>query len=247
MAVDTPAILSGDSGDGISQEACAGPPCGYIVPLLALDFPDKPHCPGYGADVNRSMCIPLPALGGAFKAEGTMTWYWNVSQDGIYPNEPTQDIVVRLGASTINPAGLELAVEPAAVTLTTVDLLDPRRYVVDAEHGNRVLYVYEVPITVTLTRTGDVDTGGRENDVWNGFTPEDRERIETQGGYAAAFLRATSNASGDRFKEGFGLEEFRFSDPGFAGGEQGRSASAPVGPVLAASLLALAAFVRMRR
>ena len=188
-----------------AQAACVdaglAPPCGYIVPQLALDFPDKPPCKAetLGGDIDLATCLPLPAMGESVTQEGMLRWYWDITQDGTYPADPMQPIVIAFTGTATNPKWLDLKVEPESFTLDAVALASP----VNMRTGDdpttpQVWFWYEQPITVTITRTGDPDEANLE-------------KIGNAGGVQKVFLKAKSNASGAYFKEAFGVEEFRFN------------------------------------
>ena len=224
---------------------CAGaPPCGYIVPQLALDFPDKPPCKAatLGGQVDLTTCLPLPAMGESVTQAGMLRWYWDMTQDGTYPADPMVPIVIEFTGTATNPKWLELKVEPASFELTAADLASPV-YMRPGDDPNapQVWYWFEAPITVTITRTGDPDAANLE-------------KIGNAGGVQKVFLKAKSNASGAYFKEAFGVEEFRFNaynDPLIQQGADGapeQEAPAPgVAMLLGALALAMAAVAIRRR
>ena len=59
-------------------------------------------------------------------------------------------------------------------------------------------YNYREPITVTVTRTDDPDK-------------RSLDKMEDRNGVIALFVKARSTASGDFYREAFGVEEFRFN------------------------------------
>ncbi|HET6399730.1 MAG TPA: hypothetical protein VFH47_09280, partial [Candidatus Thermoplasmatota archaeon] len=125
------------------------PPCGYIIPVLSLEFPDKPACREAGDD-----CLALPPPEGSVRLEGLLRWHWDVSQDGIYPGDPNQPIVVSFAGTGTNPQAIQVRVEPATVTITAADLADPQRLRTDASDpaAMRVVYEFLQPITVVIER-----------------------------------------------------------------------------------------------
>lgn len=210
----TPAagVLPGPAGDEPVAQEClaASPPCGYIVPSLSLEFPDKPTCraQSLGAAIDLSQCIPLPAVGESYVAEGRLVMSWDVTQDGTYPAEPTcavptagvppapgPCIVITFSGTATNPKWMSLAVEPAEVSLSQADLLT---YMQVNQETQQVMFWFEVPLKVTFTRAGDPDDAGLA-------------KIERAQGVTQMFLKAKSSASGAYFREAFGVEEFRFS------------------------------------
>lgn len=227
---------------GACLGAAAAPPCGYIVPQLALDFPDKPACKAatLGGEVDLSTCLQMPAAGESLVQEGVLRWYWDITQDGTYPADPMQPIVISFTGTATNPEWLDVQVEPASFTLDAVALASPLNMKTESEDPTapQVWFWFERPITVTLTRTGDPDPAGLE-------------KIGNSGGVQKVFLKAKSNASGAYFKEAFGVEEFRFnaySDPAIATSAGGDSQDAPgVGLVALLGAVALALVASRRR
>ncbi len=188
----------------------ASPPCGYIVPALSLEFPDKPTCraKSLGAALDLSQCIPLPALGSSYATEGRLVMSWDVTQDGTYPADPScaaptvgvppapgPCIVITFSGTATNPKWMSLAVEPAEVTLSQADLLTNLQV---NQETQQVMFWFEIPLKVTFTRTGEPDEDGLA-------------RIDRSQGVTQMFLKAKSSASGAYLREAFGVEEFRFS------------------------------------
>lgn len=237
--------------------AAAAPPCGYIVPQISLDFPDKPPCRAktLGGPIDLEACLALPAVGDTITQSGVMRFSWDVSQDGTYPQDPacaapgTPCITVVFSGTATNPKWMKLSVEPAEVVLDQVAFLNPENFVVNQE-TQQVIFLVEVPLTVTFERT---DAGTDDKSV---------ARIERAQGAAQMFLKAKSSASGQYFKEAFGVEEFRFNacaneDPlamavdqcaGLVPGAGEGSEEAPaLGWVLSAGALAAVAAALRRR
>lgn len=225
--------------------ACLGaaaPPCGYIVPQLALDFPDKPACKAatLGGEIDLAGCLQMPAMGESVVQEGMLRWYWDITQDGTYPADPMQPIVISFTGTATNPSWLDVKVEPESFTLDAVALASPLNMKEDVEDpaAPQLWFWFERPITVTLTRTGDPDAAGLE-------------KIGNGNGVQKVFLKAKSNASGAYFKEAFGVEEFRFnaySDPAIETSAGGGSQDAPgLGPLALVGALALALLAFRRR
>lgn len=250
LAALLPGVSAAESDVALPAGACldaaaataAAPPCGYIVPQLALDFPDKPPCKGetLGGPVDLSKCIPMPEKGQSVEQQGTLRWYWDITQDGTYPIDPQEPIVIQFSGTATNPKYMELKVAPESFTLDAAAMASPENTKADAS-GNKLWFWYERPITVTLARVGDP-------------TEPDLERIEGAGGVQKVFLKAKSNASGPYFKEAFGVEEFRFNayqDPAIAAASGGPgSQEAPgVGPLafVAAVSVALGLVLLRRR
>lgn len=240
----TPAV-QGPAGAGLADgaalpstgvDAACAPPCGYIIPLIDLVFPEKPVCgnPALGGD---GECIPLPEDGGSVTFQGVLRWYWEISQDGTYPNDPQQDIVVSFSGTGSNPGFLSAAVDPPEFTITTADLLSPQNLKEDASDPAkpRLWFWYERPLNVTLTRGGDPQSA-------------DLARAEQRGGNFEFHLKVKSSASSDRYRESFGLETFRFEGDSVLP-QDGGSAGAP-GPAflaVAGAVAAVAVALRRRR
>lgn len=196
--VETPSGAA-PSADAAACLAAAAPPCGYIVPQMALDFPDKPLCKAatLGGEVDLATCMTLPADGESVVQEGVLRWYWDMTQDGTYPIDPQDPIVIQFSGTATNPTYLDIKVEPESFTLDAAAMVHPDNIRVDPA-TNQVWFWFEQPITATITRTGDPG-------------PADLEKVSNANGVQKVFLKAKSNASGTYFKEAFGVEEFRFN------------------------------------
>jgi hypothetical protein len=217
----------------------AAPPCGYIVPQMALDFPEKPLCKAatLGGQVDLSTCMDLPTADTPVVQKGILRWYWDVTQDGTYPIDPQVPIVIAFSGTATNPTYLDIKVEPADFTLDAVEMANPANYRPDEANPQQVWFWYERPITVTISRTAEP-------------LPEDMEKASNAGGVQKVFLKGKSNASGSYFKEAFGVEEFRFntqSDPYFTAAA-GDSQDAPgLAPLALLGVLGLALLAVRRR
>lgn len=239
---DTPsdAPAANASGEECATGVGAAAPCGWIAPILDLRFPEKPDCgSGYvlGVEAGPEACMVPPTEGQPVTVEGTLNMYWDVTNDGTYPAEPLDDIVVDFRTSPGNPDWIQFEVEPASFTLTNQDLFDPQRFRTIGEGlDTQVFYWFEEPITVTFTRNGDP-------------SGEDLEEMRDSGGIQQVYVRVQSSASGDRIREGFGIESFRFhgeNDPAIAE-DLTRDTPSPAVPVLLAALAVTAYAVRRRR
>jgi MYXO-CTERM domain-containing protein len=226
--------------------ACATglPPCGYIVPQLSLEFPDKPPCKAasLGGAVDLTKCLQLPAKGQSVVQKGVLRWYWDITQDGDYPIDPMTPIVIQFSGTATNPKWMDLKVDPQQFTLDATAMADPTNLKPDT-NAQKVWFWYEKPITVTITRTGDPDAVGLQ-------------KIGNANGVQKVFLKAKSNSSGAYFKEAFGVEEFRFNayaDPAIksaamsASGASSGHSSPAVGPMAMLGVLAFALVARRRR
>lgn len=237
-----PAPAGAAPASGACLEAARAPPCGYIVPQLALEFPDKPTCKSQtlGGPVDLAKCIPMPARGEAVQMKGTLRWYWDVTQDGTYPIDPQDPIVIQFGGTATNPKYMDLKVEPSSFTLDAAAMASPENLRPEPTvPQTKVWFWFERPITVTIERTADP-------------TEQDLDRIAANGGVQKVFLKAKSNSSGAYFKEAFGVEEFRFNalgDPAIAEASgMGDGKESPGAPVLmAVAALGLGAVAARRR
>ncbi|MHB1262310.1 MAG: hypothetical protein ACYC2H_11415 [Thermoplasmatota archaeon] len=219
-----------------AASACAAPPCGYIVPQMALDFPDKPLCKAatLGGAVDLATCMDLPAAGASVTQNGVVRWYWDITQDGTYPIDPMVPIVIAFSGTATNPTYLDLKVEPGSFTLDAQAMANPDNFKVE---GQQVWFWFEEPITVTISRTAEPG-------------PADLEKVSNANGIQKVFLKGKSNASGTYFKEAFGVEEFRFDtseDAYFSGSGNGSQDAPGLGPVALVGVLALALVAVRRR
>lgn len=205
-AAPEPALAAPTQQECLTAAAAAAPPCGYIVPQISLEFPNKPPCRAQtlGGPVALEECIPLPPVGGQHVQDGVMRFSWDVTQDGTYPPDAscaapgTPCIVISFTGTATNPKWMALAIEPAEVVLEAADFAHPDNLQVDQE-TQQVVFMVEVPLTVTFKRTGLGDDDASQ------------KRIERAQGATQVFLKAKSSANGQYYKEAFGVEEFRFN------------------------------------
>lgn len=222
-----------------SDASCAAPPCGYITPQMNLDFPDKPKCgSGLRSNFDRTTCIPLPARGESKEFMGTVIWFWDITQDGVYPPDAQTPITIQFSGTATNPKWLALVVEPESITLDLPTMLDPANTKLNTDDPTKpqLYFWYEEPLKITVKRIGDP-------------ADADLARLHNQNDIVKMFLKGKSNASGSYFKEAFGVEEFRFdacADPTICGATAGNEAPAPVAPLVFVGLVAAAAFVQRR-
>lgn len=227
-------LLQGD----LPSAGCkaAAPPCGYINPILDLDFPDKPVCTKTGGAIDLGKCIPLPAVGESTSFSGTVRWYWKLSEDGTYPPDTSQAIEITFTSVTSNPTWLPFKVEPEKYTIAAVDLLDPRNTKVDDSGPSPVLYYwFERPVNVTFTRDGLPSV-------------EAAAKIASRDGLLETYIRGRSTPSGTTFNAAFGGEYFRFNATSLAA-QSGPSNASPGltgGAVLIAVALGGAVLVSRR-
>ncbi len=161
---------------------------------------EKPLClRQVGQAVDRTLCIPLPAVGDSVSFEGTVTWSWDITRDGLYPSDPSVPIVISFGGTDNNPTWMELNVEPATFTLDAATLAAPenQKLVLGDPMQPQLWFWYERPIQVTLTRTAEP-------------TQEEVEQVADLDHIVKVHLKGRSNASGVYFREAFNVEAFRF-------------------------------------
>lgn len=245
IALGSGGAAQADAGTGpVGDQECVGgtgaaAPCGWIAPILDLRFPEKPDCGGgyvLGVEAGPEACMVPPTADEPVTLEGTLNLYWDVSNDGTYPAEPLDEIQVDFRTSPGNPDWIRFEVEPSGFTLTNQDLVDPQRFRTTGEGLDaKVYYWYEEPITITFTRHGDPDSG-------------ELQEMRDAGGVQQVYARVQSSASGDRIREGFGIESFKFhgeNDPVIADGL--RETPFPVVPMSLAALAVTAWAARRRR
>lgn len=222
--------------------ACAGPavpcsagqldpPCGYIRPTLEIHFPSIPACPLVPSDAQRAACLLLPADGQTLHVAGTVRFWWDIARDGSYPADPQAPIVISFPPATHNPAWLKGTVDPVSYSISAAELNDPTRMQPDTSGASpRLLYVFERPINLTLTRTGSPDADGLQ-------------QIASDGGVVQYAVKAQSTPSGSYFTPSYGLTAlgFRVEAPP---PPPTRTAAAPV---LASGLMGLVLLVARRR
>ena len=202
------------------------PPCGYITPLMDLEFPSKPRC-GSGAG-GPAKCMPVPEEGGTVTLAGKARWYWKLSEDLTYPPDTSQPIVVSFSGTSTNPKFLTFKVEPPQFTIQPSDLFDPRRMPSQGSGADTTIYYsYEQAINVTFTRAGMP-------------TAAELDRVAARDGVLSVYLKAQSNGNGAYFREAFGIEEFRFNGTGFLAPATTATQDAP-GLAWVPALLGLAA------
>ncbi|MEA3204332.1 MAG: hypothetical protein QOI63_2012 [Thermoplasmata archaeon] len=177
---------------------CGGPPCGYVTPIVDMQFDGKPKCSGAPGAIDLAKCIPLPAKGQSVSFTGTFRYYWKLSEDLTYP--PGQDpVVVSFSGVSTNPKWLTFKVDPPTITIDAVALVSPLNMRLDQSNPSApvVYYDYQQPVTVTFTHSGDPDQLALD-------------KMAAKGGVTDVFVKAKSSASGTYFKEGFGVQFFRF-------------------------------------
>ena len=214
-------LLVASAPTGTSQDPVAGaclgelaaaPPCGYIVPQISLDFPEKPVCRAatLGGPIELSECLGLPAEGESITQEGIIRFSWDITQDGTYPPDAacaastasggTEGcIVISFSGTATNPKWVGVQIEPESILLDAVAMANPDNMEVNAE-TQQVMFALEAPLKVTFTRESAE------------FDDKSLQRIERAQGAVQVFVKAKSSASGQYYKEAFGVEEFRF-DP----------------------------------
>jgi len=180
-----------------STAACAGPPCGYITPIVDVDVASKPKCPGSPGSVDLSKCIPLPAKGQSVSFDAVFHYGWKISEDLTYP--PGQDpVVVTFSGVSTNPKWMTMKVDPATITIDAVALMNPQNMCPDTTNPTApVSYCFTQPVKITFTHAEDPDAAAIQ-------------KVVAKAGLVEMFVKAKSSASGQYFKEGFGVESFRF-------------------------------------
>lgn len=219
-------------GYGDSCLAAGSPPCGYITPLIDLDFPTKPKCPTLGGTVDLARCIPLPPESKSVSFEGTIRWYWKLSEDLTYP--PQEDIVLSFGTTRANPGYLPFKVEPSSFTIDAAALFSPDHMVLDQSGPSPIVYYsFAAPVKVTFSHAGAPDADAAQ-------------MLRDRQGLQSVSIKAQSTSSGAYFKEAFGYSEFRFNATGLLQPQQATSKASPV-PVLAPLLALVLVAARRRR
>lgn len=185
--------------DDVAAGDC-GQPCGYIIPLIDLEFPDKLLCGGgqlIYADEPPTNCYDLMPVGESQVFEGRFHMYWDAQEEPTYPINPDEPIVVTFSGTQSNPKWLDVKLEPSQLEITFQDLYDLDNYAIDPEGTPIAWFHYYADLKVTVTRTGD---------------PSDADigRMEDRLGVLPIFIKARSSESGAYYKEAFGVEEFRF-------------------------------------
>ena len=206
-------------------------PCGFIAPIVDLQFPGRPHCPGPPSMAEPDQCIPLLADGESLTLRGNLSVSFNMNEE-VYPIE--EPIVVTFAART---SWLKPVVEPATFTIRQEDLADPQNLRPDTSGPTPVVWFdYRRPIEATFTRNG-------------GPNATEQARIQSWGGIQTVYLAATTTASGAYYYASSGGEEFRFDAREFLQPETSSttSAQAPAPSVLVALVVAALAAVARRR
>lgn len=182
---------------------CSAPPCGYITPILDMEFEGKQPCGGIQLIYSEGPpqdCDPIMENGGSHAYDGVVRWYWEMSEDGTYAKEPGKDIEISFSSTGTNPKWIDVEVtgpnmEDGRFVIDDAALVHPDN--IRTDEDNKVWFWYEEEITATFTRTGDPGTA-------------DLQRIESREGVIPFFVKAKSTESSQRFRESFGVEEFRF-------------------------------------
>lgn len=147
-------------------------PCGYIYPLILLQFPDydgvNPVAPDDGKRV-------LP---------GTLTYQWDVTNEGYAVQDPAQDVVVTFEYPK-KPAWLDARIEPSEVPIQLLPIhLDPDE---NDPAGGSTYYRYSVPVTLTI---------------------EAKAEAPADAVYSKVLIFAKSTESG-LYKPAYGIKEVR--------------------------------------
>jgi hypothetical protein len=193
---------TGAKGDDVRPEAAlndaCNPPCGYIMPTMDIVIEGKERC-GDAFSGDPTGCPLLMEVEGSETYAATVVWHWDVTQDGTYPADPNQDIVITFAGIATNPAWLEFSTEPSELVITAADLADPANYRIDPESpgGPKVEFWMSWTVDITITRTAEPSAG-------------ELDRVYNKGGLVTYAVKARSTESGSYFKRGFTLEEFRY-------------------------------------
>jgi hypothetical protein len=143
-----------DSTGAACVTSAANPPCGYIMPYMDTSFEGKERCgTAFGGDPTG--CPLLMAKGESRTYNGTLVWWWDVTQDGIYP--PSEDIVISFAGTGTNPTWMDFTIDPEQFVIAATDFGSPDYLKPDTTDpaNPKVIFRYEKPVTVTITRTGD--------------------------------------------------------------------------------------------
>ncbi len=216
LALAILAPLAGAEQNDEALTACAAPPCGWILPTLDIVVDDKLPCGGgqiIYAIGPPDDCFDILMPGESRTYPAQLILKWEVSEEGTYPKEAGQDIVISFSGTANNAPWLSLDVQGEGMVdgeyiIDDVALFHPdnMRTRTNAQGQESLWFWFERDIEITFTRTGDPG-------------PASIDTIETRQGVLAFFIKARSTESGPRFKEGFGIEEFRFNtctDPAIA-------------------------------
>lgn len=210
--------------------AAGAVPCGFIAPIVDLQFPGRPHCPGPPSKVEPDQCIPSLADGESLTLRGNLSVSWNMNEE-VYPIE--DPIVVSFGAKT---SWLPATVEPATFTIRQEDLADPQNLRPDTSGPTpTVWFEFRRPIEATFTRHGAPNA-------------TEQVRIQSWGGVQTVYLAATTTASGAYYYASSGGEEFRFDARESMQPETSTTSAQAPSPfaLLALVVAALAAVARRR-
>ncbi len=200
--------LAGATPLQLEEETCGSPPCGWILPILDIQIEGKMPCGGgqiIYAQGPPEDCFEILQPGESRTYPGVLQLKWEVSEEGTYPKEIGTDIVITFSGTANNAPWLALDVTGEEMVdgeyrLDDAALVDPAnmRTVTNAAGQETVWFWFERNIDITFTRIADPDA-------------ESIKAIETREGVLAFFVKTRSTESGPRFKEGFGIEEFRFN------------------------------------
>ncbi len=199
---------SGQADEPMTDAACAAPPCGWILPNLDIAVEGKLPCGGgriIYAEGPPDDCFAILAPGESRTYPALVVLKWEITEEGTYPKEIGEDIVIAFSGTAGNAPWISLAITGQDMTdgeyrLDDAALVHPDnlRQRTNTQGQESVWFWFERPIEITFTRTGDPG-------------PESLQTLENRQGVLAYFVKARSSDSGPRFKEGFGIEEFRFN------------------------------------
>lgn len=163
--------LAAAAATPVQASDCAVP-CGYIYPLLVLSFPDYDG-------VN-----PVDVEGGERVLEGSLTYRFDVTNEGYGLQDPQQEIRITFEFPK-KPAWVDVSMEPAEIPI----LVLPIYIVPDVSNPASPVanFVYTAPIALTVRATADA--------------PDDAV-------FSKALVFAKSTESG-LYKAAYGIKEVR--------------------------------------
>lgn len=217
-----------------ASAACMGPPCGYITPLIDMEFPSKIRCSPQQVDLSK--CTPLPADGESITYTGTVRWYWKLSEDLTYPQtDPNAPVILSFAGSGTNPKYLTFKADPPQYTIDEAATFNPQNMKIDQTNPSSpiVYYWFERSLNLTITRHGDP-------------TSTELASIANHNWIQTFLIKAKSTANDPYFKESFGVTSFGFNATGLRPVEATK-ASPAWGLAAPATALALAVSTRRRR
>src|SRR5688500_15299061 len=147
--VGLPAADSASTVSGPSPEACAAPPCGYIMPYMDTTFDGKKRS-GTAFGGSADGCPLLMEKGASRTYNGTLVWHWDITQDGTYPPDPNAPIEITFDGTATNPKWMEFTVEPESFVIDAEQFAASDNYRVNDQNpaDPRLEFWYERSLTV---------------------------------------------------------------------------------------------------